>query len=79
MNPRQNPKAYARALQAIANHRCVCDLTDGFCGPRDGECTQRGRRPRGGCNVEAKGILDSLATVGVIVVWDFDPEMWGAK
>jgi hypothetical protein len=77
MNPRQNPKAYARALQAIAQHRCVTDLTDGFCGPSDGEC--RHMAPHRKCSDQARGILQALAYVGMTVVWDFDPELWGAR
>lgn len=80
MNPRQNPKAYARALQAIASHRCACYLTDGFCGPRDGQCQQFAHsKYQRNCAVEARGLLDALATVGVLVVWDYDPELWGAR
>lgn len=77
MSPRQSPKAYARALQAIAHERCVTDLTDGFCGPRDGKC--RHMAPQRRCVVQAAAILQSLETAGMLVVWDYDPELWGAR
>ena len=41
-----------RAIQAIAHERCVTDLTDGFCGPRDGKCQRQGSR-QGECIKQA--------------------------
>ncbi len=77
---RQSAKHRARALQAIANHICTTDLTDGFCGPRDGACCrQKGSWRRGGCNVVASGILQALESNGMVVVWDYDPALWGAR
>lgn len=64
----------ARALQAIAEHRCSTDLTDGFCGPRDGRChwQERGHR---GCAAQAEGILAAMESRGMSVVWDHDPNL----
>lgn len=76
---RQSAKHRARALHAIANHVCLTDLTDGFCGPHDGVCCQSGRRPRGGCDTVAEGILSAMETRGMVVVWDYDPALWGAR
>jgi hypothetical protein len=71
-------KHEARALQAIANERCASDLTDGFCGPRDGAC-HHCNRPEGGarvtCTRQARAALHALQTVGMTVVWEHDPAL----
>lgn len=67
----QNPKHRARALQAIAHERCVTDLTDGFCGPRDGKCSRQNPGMRR-CDAQAESILRAIETVGCYVVWHFD-------
>jgi hypothetical protein len=67
----------ARALQAIAHERCVTDLTDGFCGPRDGKC-QRARADEpntANCCRQAEAILRAMETSGIQPVWIYDPEM----
>lgn len=71
-----NDKHHRRALAAIANHRCVTDLTDGFCGPDDHApapvtCHRRSRD----CVVQAEGALQSLANRGMMVVWVYDKEL----
>lgn len=66
-------KHRARALQALASHRCATDLTDGFCGPRDGECF--GECHGRNCVRQAEGLLQALETVGCIVVWEHDPSL----
>ena len=74
--PALTDKHYERAVDAIALHRCSTDLTDGFCGPRDGRCPGHDEnRPDRCCIVSAKGILDALASRGMIVVWVFDKEL----
>lgn len=75
-----NEKHYARAVDALAHHRCSTDLTDGFCGPRDGACAREGRlsrgaRARGGCIAAAEGLLAALASRGMMVVWVYDKEL----
>jgi hypothetical protein len=65
------PKHRARAVQAMANHLCTTDYTDGFCGPRDGRCTKEGPRRRD-CIRAATGLFEALVTVGIQVVWPYD-------
>lgn len=68
-----NPKHYARALQVIAHHRCVTDLTDGFCGPKDGLCVRERISDNRKCATSAAAILRALEANGMSVVWDYDP------
>lgn len=56
-----------RALQAIAHERCVSDLTDGFCGPKDGQC-QRQHSP-GECIRQAAACVRAMETNGVFPLW----------
>jgi hypothetical protein len=70
------PKHRARAVEQIAAHRCSTDLTDGFCGPRDGKCFWQGLNEHNqyrSCMVQAEGIMRAMETRGVSVVWDHDP------
>ncbi len=69
----QKEKHRARALRAIANVRCTTDLTDGFCGPRDGKCRQNNPGMRR-CDAQAESILLAIESVGCYVIWHFDPE-----
>lgn len=63
-----------RAIQAIAEHRCSCDLTTGFCGPRDGKCTRptAESRPDRNCIVQATALVEAMATNGVVPIWVYD-------
>lgn len=74
-SPAYNEKHYLRALRVVAEYRCSTDLTNGFCAPRDGECQRGNPRMRGDCITSARGILESLATYGIMVVWAFDKEL----
>lgn len=60
-----------RAVDAIALHLCSTDLTDGFCGPRDGKCIgQNGERPsHRNCVVKANGCMQAMQSCGVHAVW----------
>lgn len=65
-----------RALQAIAKYRCSTDLTDGFCGPRDGQCHWEGKDSSvRGCIAQAEAILKAVESLGMSVVWDLDPNL----
>jgi hypothetical protein len=70
-----NAKHCERAVDAIAGHRCSTDLTDGFCGPWDGRCRYDGRPTHRNCIIEARGILEALASRGMMVVWIHDKEL----
>jgi hypothetical protein len=76
-DPAMLAKHRARAIQALAHERCVTDLTDGFCGPRDGVCC----RPNGSrdCVRQAKSLLGALESSGMRAVWIYDPALLGAK
>ncbi|MCC6775610.1 MAG: hypothetical protein IT537_03080 [Hyphomicrobiales bacterium] len=58
-----------RALQAIAEHRCATDLTNGFCTPHGGKCQRKGTRD---CCREAAGILAAIESRGMSVIWSYD-------
>lgn len=73
-SPEQVAKHRQRAVEALASHRCNTDLTDGFCGPRDGKCHRASHRD---CMVQAEGLMRSIENVGCTVVWAFDREMRG--
>ena len=60
-----------RAIQAIAHERCVTDLTDGFCGPRDGKCQRQGSR-QGECIKQAVACVRAMETNGVFPIWIYD-------
>lgn len=66
-----------RAKQAIAQFICACDLTDGFCSPRDGKChwENNGRRGLRTCSAVAEGALKAMEGCGMSVVWDYDPTL----
>lgn len=74
-------KHRARAVEQLASHRCNCDLTDGFCGPRDGQCRKSGaERPgRANCMIQAEGLMQAIEGRGCTVVWAFDREMIGGS
>jgi hypothetical protein len=76
-------KHEARALRALASHRCSTDMTDGFCQPEDGACrsplcVNRGREDRD-CMRQARGLLQALRTLGMTVVWEHDPALQPAS
>jgi hypothetical protein len=68
------PKHRTRAVQAMAEHICASDYTDGFCGPRDGEC--RHGRPSGyrDCVKTAEHCMRAMESRGVMVVWPYDKD-----
>ena len=76
-DPAMYAKHRARALQALAHERCVTDLTNGFCGPRDGKCFRdsNGRS----CVRQAESLLQALESSGMRAVWVYDPALMGAK
>lgn len=76
-DPAMLAKHRARAIQALAEHRCACDLTDGFCGPRDGVCHQSGRHQD--CVTQARGLLSALESRGMRAVWIYDLALLGAR
>lgn len=55
-----------RAREALARHVCSTRLTDGFCDPRG----KAGCR----CWTEARGLLQSMESVGVSPVWLYQIE-----
>jgi hypothetical protein len=65
-----------RALQNIAHEICATELTDGFCGPREGKCTRQ-HKP-GGCIRRAEACLQAMATSGVIPIWVYDAKIFKA-
>jgi hypothetical protein len=69
-------KHRARAIEQLAAHRCATDLTDGFCGPRDGNC-QRASALLGSdhrnCMILAEGLMQAIESRGCTVVWAYDP------
>lgn len=62
-----------RVIEMIASERCSTDLTDGFCGPRDGKCRYDGKSYRRDCMAQARSIMLSIESRGVRVVWIYDP------
>lgn len=74
LSPDTIEKYRERVIEAIASHRCSTDLTDGFCGPRDGKCSGQGgeRPPHRNCCTQARGILAAIESVGMSVIWTFD-------
>jgi hypothetical protein len=66
-----NPKHRARAVEAIAREICSTDMTDGFCGPRDGQCP---RAPIRDCIKRAEGCMRAIETVGCMVTWPYDKD-----
>jgi hypothetical protein len=69
------PKHRARAVEAMARHRCETDKTDGFCCPRDGKCQRNldGKRDHLDCMRSAENLMRTLEGRGMSVVWDHDP------
>lgn len=67
-----NDKHLARAIDCIATERCSTDLTDGFCGPRDGCCHRHGARD---CVAQARSALAGLVSRGLMVVWVYDKDL----
>ncbi len=67
------PKHRERAVQAIAEHVCSVNLTDGFCGPRDGKCQRQNNLGRLDCRRLAEGCVHAMETRGITVDWQFDP------
>jgi hypothetical protein len=74
-------KHRARAVEALASHRCATDLTDGFCGPRDGKCQNPsfGGGTYRNCMIQAEGLMQAIESRGCTVVWAFDREMIGGS
>jgi hypothetical protein len=69
------PKHRARAVEAMADHLCATDFTDGFCSPRDGKC--RGGNqviPNRNCMQVAEQCMQSMECRGVMVIWSYDKE-----
>jgi hypothetical protein len=83
--PQRSPeiaaKHRARAIDNVASHLCSTDLTDGFCGPRDGQCFNpgRGRNARLNCMARAESIMQAVESRGCTVVWVFDKAMGGVS
>jgi transposase len=69
------PKHRTRAVQAMADHLCASDFTDGFCSPRDGQCRGGSQvTPRRNCMHVAEQCMQSIECRGVMVVWPYDKE-----
>lgn len=62
-----------RAIETIASERCSTDLTDGFCGPRDGKCRYDDHKYHPNCMRQAESIMRMIESRGVRVVWIYDP------
>lgn len=65
----------ARAKQALAMQACACDLTDGFCGPREGRCMREEKGHKRSCARVAEGMLQAIETCGCAVIWEHDPTL----
>jgi len=74
-----------RGLNAMAEHLCATDLTDGFCCPQTeghlmssgAHCRNpaRSRNNRLDCVARALGLVQAIESRGCSIVWDHDPAL----